>query len=39
MHYIHLSLAVSWQFVNMDYALYNVFGHSTHSLYVYLDVG
>ena len=39
MDYIHLSLAVSWRFINLDHAFNNVFGQSTHSLYVYSDVG
>lgn len=39
MHYIRLSLAVSWRFINLNYAFNNVFGHCTRSLYVYSDVG
>ena len=39
MDYIRLSLAVSWRFINLDYAFNNVFGPSTRSLFVYSDVG
>ena len=38
-NYIRLSMAVSWRFINLDYAFENVFGHSTRPLYVYSDVG
>ena len=38
-HYIRFSLAVSWWFINLDYAYNNVFGHSTRSLFVYSDEG
>ena len=38
MHYIRLSMGVSWRFINLDYALNNVFGHTKRSLYVYSDV-
>ena len=37
-HYIRLSLDVSWRFINLNYALENVFGHSMCPLYVYSDV-
>ena len=39
MNYIRLSFAVSWRFINLDYAFSNVFDHSTRPLYVYSDVG
>lgn len=37
--YIRLSLAVSWQFVNLDYAFNNVSDHSSRPLYMYSDLG
>ena len=39
MNYIQLSLAVSWQFINLDYAFNNVSDHSSRPLYVYSDLG
>lgn len=39
MDYIHLSLSVSWRFINLGFAFNNVFGPSTRSLFVYSDVG
>ena len=35
MDYIRLNLAVSWCFINLDYAFSNVLDHSSRPLYVY----